>query len=120
MTAILLSPPFVIAVALLLVSALYWIGGRISAKSPETEGKHQPYASGEDLVPPKSQLAYHSFFRIALLFGILHLATLVISTAPMGADEAGSVFVLGAVHELPLLYLVAIAISVYVLTKGEQ
>jgi NADH:ubiquinone oxidoreductase subunit 3 (subunit A) len=109
-SAILLSPPAVIALALVLVSAIYWIGGRISAKSPDSPGKHLPYASGEDLAPPKSQLAYHSFFRIALLFGILHLATLVISTVPLGSGAKNSA----------ALYLVAIAISVYALTKGEQ
>ena len=116
MSAILLSPPAVMAIALLLASALYWLGGRISAKSPETEGKRQPYASGEDLAPPESQLAYHSFFRIALLFGILHLATLVISTAPISVGALPEF----PQYELPLLYLLAIAISVYVLTKGEQ
>ena len=110
MASLLLSPPAVFVAFLVLALALYWLGGRIAAHSPESEGKHQPYASGEDLAPSRARVAYHSFFRLALIFGILHLATLVISTVPQG----------GITHRPALLYLVAIAISVFVLTKGED
>lgn len=110
MTHLLLSPPAALTAYLALAGALYWLGGRMAAQGPDSEGKHRPYASGEDLLPPKTQVAYHSFFRLALIFGILHLATLVVSTVPPG----------GATHRPALLYLGAIAISVLVLTKGEH
>lgn len=109
MSNLLVSPMAAFVVFLGLALALYWLGGRVAATSPDSEGKHQPYASGEDLVPRRSRVAYHSFFRLALIFGILHLATLVISTVPQG----------GMTHRPALLYLGAIAISVFVLTKGE-
>jgi len=44
------------------------------------------------------------------MFAILHLATLVVSTLPPG----------GASHRIAVAYLVGIAISVFVLTKGEM
>jgi hypothetical protein len=54
-------------------------------------------------------MAYHAFFRLALMFGILHLATLVISTLPPR----------GASHLIATAFLFGIGISVFVLTEGE-
>lgn len=106
---VLLSPPVALCVFLALAYGLYRLGGALAASGEEHPGKHQPYACGEDLLPPQAQLAYHAFFRLALMFGVLHLATLVVSTLPPG----------GASHRLATAYLVGIAISVFVLTKGE-
>jgi len=106
---VLLSPPVALCVFLALAYGLYRLGGALAAPGEEHPGKHQPYACGEDLLPPQAQLAYHAFFRLALMFAILHLATLVVSTLPPG----------GASHRLATAYLVGIAISVFVLTKGE-
>ena len=106
---VLLSPPIVLGVFLVLVYGLYRLGGRLAATGEEYPGKHQPYASGEDILPSEAQLTYHSFFRLALVFGVLHLATLVISTVPTG----------GRAHRMAFAYLVSIAISVFVLTEGE-
>ena len=106
---ILLSPPVALCVFLALAYGLYRLGGALAAPGEEHPGKHQPYACGEDLLPPQAQLAYHAFFRLALMFAILHLATLVVSTLPPG----------GASHRIAAAYLVGIGISVFVLTKGE-
>jgi len=107
---ILLSPPVALCVFLALAYGLYRLGGPLAAPGEEHPGKHQPYACGEDLLPPEAQLAYHAFFRLALMFGVLHLATLVVSTLPPE----------GASHRIAVAYLVGIAISVFVLTKGEM
>ena len=107
--SILLSPPVALCVFLALACGLYRLGGALAAPGEEHPGKHQPYACGEDLLPPQAQLAYHAFFRLALMFAILHLATLVVSTLPPG----------GASHRIAVAYLVGIGISVFVLTKGE-
>ena len=107
--SILLSPPAAMCIFLALAYGLYRLGGALAAPGEEHPGKHQPYACGEDLLPPRAQLAYHAFFRLALMFAILHLATLVVSTLPPG----------GASHRIAVAYLVGIAISVFVLTKGE-
>jgi len=105
----LLSPPVALCVFLALAYGLYRLGGALAAPGEEHPGKHQPYACGEDLLPPKAQLSYRVFYRLALMFGILHLATLVISTLPLGVTS----------HRIAMAYLVGIGISVFVLTKGE-
>ncbi|MCK4961829.1 MAG: hypothetical protein KAS19_05050 [Anaerolineales bacterium] len=107
--SILLSPPIAMCAFLALAYGLYRMGGALAASGEEHPGKHQPYACGENLLPPEVQLSYHSFFRLALLFAVLHLATLVVSTLP---PERTS-------HRIAVAYLVGIAISVFVLTKGE-
>ena len=110
MENMILSPPVAMSVFLALAYGLYRLSGVLSAPGEQHHGKHQPYACGEDLLPPQAQLAYHAFFRLALMFAILHLATLVVSTLPPG----------GASHRIAVVYLVGIAISVFVLTKGEM
>jgi NADH:ubiquinone oxidoreductase subunit 3 (subunit A) len=109
MGAVLLSPPVVIAVFVGLVYALYRLGGSLAARGRDAPGKHQPYACGEEIAPPRAQLAYHAFFRLALMFGILHLATLVLSTLPFETVS----------HRLAIAYLVGIGLSVLALTEGE-
>jgi NADH:ubiquinone oxidoreductase subunit 3 (subunit A) len=109
MENMLLSPPVAMSVFLALAYGLYRLSGVLSAPGQEHQGKHQPYACGEDLSPPKAQLTYRAFFWLALMFGILHLATLVVSTLPLGATS----------HRIAVAYLVGIGISVFVLTKGE-
>ena len=105
----LLSPPVAMGLFLALVYGLYRLGGALSAPGKEHPGKHQPYACGEDLMPPRAQLTYHAFFRLALMFGVLHLAALVISTLPAEVVP----------HRVATAYVVGVGISVFVLTKGE-
>jgi len=107
--SILLSPPVALCLFLALSYGLYRLGGAVAAQGEEHPGKHLPYACGEDLMPPKVQLTYHAFFRLALVFAVLHMATLVVSTLPPE----------GASHRIAVAYLAGIAISVLVLTKGE-
>ena len=109
MENIFLSPPVAMSVFLALAYGLYRLSGVLSAPGQEHHGKHQPYACGEDLLPPKVQLSYRAFYWLALMFGILHLATLVVSTLPLGVMS----------HRIAMAYLVGIGISVFVLTKGE-
>jgi NADH:ubiquinone oxidoreductase subunit 3 (subunit A) len=104
-----LSPPFAGGIFLALAYGLYRLGGRLAAKGEAHPGKHQPYACGEDLLPPEAQLAYHAFFQLALMFALLHLAALVVSTLPTGRES----------HRLALVYLLGIIVSVLVLTRGE-
>ena len=107
---VLLSPPVAGGIFLALVYTLYWLGGRLAAKGEAHPGKCQPYACGEDLLPPEAQLTYHDFFQLALMFAVLHLATVVVSTLP--TSEAS--------HRVALVYLFGIIVSVLVLTKVEE
>ena len=107
---LLLSPPIAGGLFLALAYGLYRLGGILAAGGEESPGKHQPYACGEDLLPPEAQLAYHAFFQLALMFALLHLATLIVSTLP--AD--------GASRHIALVYLGGIVVSVLVLTKEPR
>ncbi|MBL7201471.1 MAG: hypothetical protein ISS56_15130 [Anaerolineae bacterium] len=104
------SPLVGLCVFLALAYGLYRLSGAIAAPGKDHPGKHQPYACGEDLLPPKVQLTYHAFFRLALMFGILHLATLVISTLPLAETP----------HRTAVVYLAGIGVSVFALTDGES
>jgi NADH:ubiquinone oxidoreductase subunit 3 (subunit A) len=106
MRNLMLSPPVAFALFCALAYGLYRLGGVLAARSEETPGKRQPYACGEDILPPEAQLSYHAFFKLALMFGILHLATLIIATLPAG----------GFSRRFATLYLVGVGIAVYVLT----
>ena len=107
---LLLSPPVAGGVFMALVWGLYRLGGTLAAKGEEHPGKRQPYACGEDLLPPEALLSYHVFFQLALMFALLHLATLVVSTLPSG----------GGGRSVALIYLLGIGVSVLVLTKREE
>ncbi len=104
------SPPVALIVFLALAYGLYRLGGALAAKGTPSSNKSLPYTGGEDPLPAPSVLTYHAFFRLALLFGILHVAALVLSTLPR--------YVLS--HRLALVYLVGVGISVLVLTGEEE
>jgi len=110
MRNLLLSPPAAMAIFVALVFGLYLLGGAMSATGKEHSGKHQPYACGEDLTPIRVQLNYHTFFRLALMFGILHMAAIVISTLPSGGIVP---------HRVAIAYLLGTGISVFVLNRRE-
>ncbi len=108
------SPLFVTAIYFVLVLGLYWFGGVIGAKGDASEDaltdKHLPYTGGELPTRPPETIGYQAFFRLALLFAILHVAVLVLSTVPST----------GSAQRLALIYLGGIAISVFVLTAKEE
>lgn len=106
---VLSSPPVAICIFAALAYGLYRLGGSLGPSGEDHPGKHQPYACGEDLSPPRAQLSYHAFFRLALMFGILHLAALVISTLPAQ----------GTSHLVAIAYLAGISVSVLVLAGRE-
>lgn len=110
MKGILLSPPVVMLMYLGVGYGLYWLGRSSAARGEDHPGKHEPYACGEDLRPGPVNLAYHSFFRLALMFSVLHLATLTVSTLP------GQ----GRFSAVGLIYLIGIAISVLVLVREGE
>jgi NADH:ubiquinone oxidoreductase subunit 3 (subunit A) len=107
---LLLSPPIAALLFLALIYGLYRLGGALSAPAHDEPGKHQPYACGEDLEPAGVRLTYHAFFRLVLMFGVLHLAALTLATLPRGTGP----------HRVAMVYLVGIAISVLVLARGER
>lgn len=68
------------------------------------------YSCGEDIGVPSFNLNYHQFFRLALLFGILHMVTLVITTIPAESN----------IQILPVIYLVSAGIGIYILLEHDE
>ncbi|MBN1261929.1 MAG: hypothetical protein JXB35_14720 [Anaerolineae bacterium] len=107
---ILLSPPGAFVFFLTLTYGIYRLGGSIAAPGEPHEDKHLSYTGGEKVPPPTTgQLSYHAFFRLALLFAILHVATLVLAMLPRDVVS----------HRVASLYTIGIAISALVLAKEE-
>jgi len=104
------SPPLVFIFFMLAGWILLSGANKIAAKGEDSEGKHLHYSCGEDLEVPNFNLNYHQFFRLALLFGILHIVALVIATIPAGSD----------ILFLPVLYLLSAGIGMYILLEHHE
>ncbi|MEE4194772.1 MAG: hypothetical protein V2J07_06215 [Anaerolineae bacterium] len=109
MKTLLLNPVFVFLFFLSLITGGYLVLLRFTDKGQPHPSKHQPYTGGQDFPTPDVQLSYQAFFRIGLLFGILHVTALVLSLLPLEWAQ----------HQIGLLYLVGITISAYVLARPD-
>jgi hypothetical protein len=104
------SPPVVFLFFMVMGWALLAGGKKIAAKGEDSAGKHMHYSCGEDLDVPNFGLNYHQFFRLALLFGILHIVALVIATIPTESD----------IRFLPVLYLVSAGVGMFILLEYDE
>lgn len=109
-TAWIASPPVAGFLLTLLVVLVYRLSGRWAARGPDSTGKHLPYACGEDFGPETAGLSYQRFFRLALMFVVVHMAVLVVALLPR---------VLGA-RMLATAYLLGVAICIDVLLVRED
>ncbi len=103
------SPPILFAIFISLGGLMLGVGKLISAKGKENPAKFIHYSCGEDLETPHLELNYHAFFRLALLFGILHIVVLVISTIPAKMD----------MKILSVIYIVGAAVSILILLERD-
>lgn len=83
---------------------------KIAAKSDESAGKHLHYSCGEDMDAPSFNLNYHQFFRLALLFGVLHIVALMIATIPAESE----------IRILPIIYLVGAGMGMFILLERDD
>jgi len=102
---ILLSPPVAFILILAISGLLYLVGKRMAPKLTDTGGKLTSYACGEDIPGTKIQFGYRLFFFVALFFTIMHVAALVIATAPAGKIALFAVLYLAIVF-LSILALI--------------
>ncbi len=109
MMRLLISPPIAFILFVGVISLVYVFIQRHAAKGPDHPDKHLPYTGGQKIPPVEVRLSYNKFFRLALLFGIAHVAVLVVATLPL---EKGTIF-------LGLFFLVGISISAYALGQIE-
>jgi NADH-quinone oxidoreductase subunit A len=100
----LLSPPVAFVLFLGAAGLLFLLGKRLAPKLTDVGGKLTSYACGEDVPGKKIQFGYRTFFFVALFFTIMHVAALVIATAPAGK-----------VALFALLYLAVVFLSILAL-----
>jgi len=105
------SPPILFLIFIALGGLLLGIGKLISSQGIENPAKFIHYSCGEDLdTPPNLELDYHAFFRLALLFGILHIVSLVISTIPENMDK----------KILSVIYVIGAAVIILILLEHDE
>ena len=104
---LLLSPPVAFAIFFVLLTLGYLFIQRHAAKGLDHPDKYLPYSGGQKIPPMEVRMSYKAFFRLGLLFGVVHVAVLVLATVPLVKD---SLF-------LGLLYLVGVSISAFVLAR---
>jgi len=106
---ILLHPVVAFVIFIGIGSGIYHLAGKMMAGGDAAHSRKQTYTGGEELAPPGGQVHYQAFFWMALLFGILHMAALVISTLPLENIP----------YRLALLYLLGAGAGVFVLSEEE-
>lgn len=104
---LLLRPPVAFIVFFIIATVMYFIIQNYAAKGPDHPDKHLPYSGGQKIPPREVRLSYETFFRIGLLFGVAHVAVLVLATLPFGLDF----------QPIGLLYLMSIFVSAIVLAQ---
>lgn len=104
----LIQPPFALGFYLFLIYGLYKLVGPLQSSGESHPGKYQPYASGEDLEQTGARHSYGAFYKLALIFSVMHLATLILSTIPA----------IASIRPIAITYLAAVGISVIVLARG--
>lgn len=107
MNNIILSVPLVFLFFLAIISLGYVVLSRLSHEGLDHEEKYLPYTGGQHLPPSETKQSYRTFFRLGLLFGIVHVAALILATLPFNWEK----------HDIGLLYLIGIAISAFVLVR---
>jgi len=109
MMRLLLSPPMAFILFMGVLSLGYLLIQRHASKGEDHPDKHLPYSGGQKIPPVEVRLSYEKFFRLALLFGIAHVAVLVLATLPLEKD---TIF-------LGLFFLAGISISAFALGRIE-
>ncbi len=73
--------PLVFGVSLLVALIIYFVGGKISAKSPSTQGKLAPYSCGENGPTQEVKPDLERFLTYAVYFLIFDIMAFVTMTS---------------------------------------
>ena len=106
----LLNPPVAFGLFLLIAFLAYRFFRKRAAKGQDHTGKYLPYSSGQNLPPVEVQLSYQEYFRLGLLFGLIHVSALVLSLMPLQVES----------HKVGIFYLVGVSVSAFVLVRGRK
>ena len=93
----LLASPFILFAAMVGVGwLLYLWSARVAPPFRPTGGKAKAYTGGEDL-PGQAYQPGYQFFHVALFFTLMHVAAIVVATAPGGVVPWAAFVYLGLV-----------------------
>lgn len=101
---LLLLPPLAFIVMLLLSFGLSGVASRLSAKGTAAAGKERAYACGQNVDVNRIQPDYAEFFPVAFFFTIMHVATLIIATAPADGWPSAVLYIAVALLALRVLF----------------
>jgi NADH:ubiquinone oxidoreductase subunit 3 (subunit A) len=101
----LLLPPLAFIIFLLLSMGLSRLTTLTAAVGKDCEGKTKAYACGENISLNKAQPEYRQFFPFAFFFTIMHVAALIIATAPSG------------ISGMTVLYLAVAGLAIIILFR---
>jgi len=104
---LLLYPPVAFIIFFVLLTLAYRFIQKHAAKGLDHPEKYLPYSGGQKIPPLEVRLSYKAFFRLGLLFGVVHVSVLVLATIPLVRRS----LLIG------LVYLVGISISAAVLGR---
>lgn len=110
MEKLLMNPMVTFLFFFAIAFTIYFLAGRFKETGEYHPTRHKTYTGGEEIAPPEGKMQYQAFYWLALLFSILHMAALVISTLPLESIP----------FRLALLYLLGAGASVFVLSEEEH
>ncbi len=84
MIELLVSPLVLFLIAIAIGYGFYFLARSVAPVAAATADKVMPYVGGEPFSAARVQPGYH-FFYVALFFTIVHVAALVLATAPADA-----------------------------------
>ena len=106
-----ITAPVLFTTFMIFASLFMSICNLFSAKSRDNPDKYSHYSCGEELDVHNPELNYHAYFRLALLFGILHIVALIVSTIPPGNPKTNT---------LSGIYLIGVSVSIFILLERND
>ncbi len=100
---------FALGLITALTALFYRLVGLLRPRKPTSDAKREPYACGQDMAPAGERLSYQRFYRLALVYLVVHIAALIAILLPLA----------GSAVWLALIYLIGIFVCVDILTHGE-
>ena len=94
MEDLLINPVSTFIIALIFVTILYVIAGKLGPKYKTAKYKLESYACGEHDAGEKRQHSY-GFFHVAFFFTVLHVGALLLATAPQGTGALIGIVLIG-------------------------
>jgi NADH-quinone oxidoreductase subunit A len=107
MSYLIVVPPIALTILVLVVWGLSRASGTLAFKRKSDRGAiDKPYAGGETIDTHRVRVDYAQFFPFAFFFTLLHVATLMVATAPghsLQSMATAVIYVLGALLGLFIL-----------------